>query len=118
MKTDAARVRRRVKAQKRLPIQVRRQLLDAIYAVQPFRQVLRDLCLTPNQVWGITKTDPDWSAALEAALTTTRRDDLSTALMRRTCTVACARSVGITSVSGWAGVGKPERAHTGPGPCL
>jgi hypothetical protein len=31
--------------------------------------VLRDLDLTPNQVWGLTKTDHEWSAALEAALT-------------------------------------------------
>jgi hypothetical protein len=38
--------------------------------------VLRELDLTPNQVWGLTKTDKDWSAALEAALTATRRDDL------------------------------------------
>ena len=37
---------------------------------------LRDLGLTPNQVWGLTKTDEEWSTALEAALTATRRDDL------------------------------------------
>ena len=34
------------------------------------------LGLTPNQVWGLTQTDREWSAALEAALTATRRDDL------------------------------------------
>jgi hypothetical protein len=28
---------------------------------QRFRQVLRDLGLTPNQVWGLTKTDQEWS---------------------------------------------------------
>jgi hypothetical protein len=55
---------------------VRQQLLDAVYAGQPFRTLLRDLNLTPNQVWGLTKTDQEWSAALEAALTETRRDDL------------------------------------------
>jgi hypothetical protein len=55
---------------------VRQQLLDAIYAGQPFRTVLRDLGLTLNRVWGLTNTDQEWSAALEAALTTTRRDDL------------------------------------------
>jgi hypothetical protein len=38
--------------------------------------VLRDLNLTPNQVWGLTKTDEEWSIALEAALTATRREDL------------------------------------------
>ena len=43
---------------------------------QPFRPVLRDLGLTSKQVWGLTKTDEEWSAALEAPLTATRRDDL------------------------------------------
>jgi hypothetical protein len=51
-------------------------VLDAIYRGQPFRQILRDLGLTSNQVWGLTKTDEEWSEKLEAALTTTRRDDL------------------------------------------
>jgi hypothetical protein len=32
--------------------------------------------LTPNQVWGLTKTDQEWSAALDNALTATRRTDL------------------------------------------
>jgi hypothetical protein len=27
-------------------------------------------------VWGLTKTDEEWSTALEKALTATRRDDL------------------------------------------
>jgi len=73
---DAARARFRRKAQQRLPVEVRQQLLDGIYAGQPFRTVLRNLRLTPNQVWGLTKTDQEWSAALEAALTASRRDDL------------------------------------------
>jgi hypothetical protein len=55
---------------------VRQRLLDAIYAGQPFRTILRDLGLTPNQVWGLTKTDDQWAGALETALTATRRDDL------------------------------------------
>jgi hypothetical protein len=55
---------------------VRQQLLDAIYGGQPFRESLRDLGLTPNQVWGFTKTDEEWSSALEAALTAARRGDL------------------------------------------
>ena len=50
--------------------------LDAIYRGQPFRQILRDLGLTSNQVWGLTKSDEEWSAPLDAALTATRRDDL------------------------------------------
>jgi hypothetical protein len=68
--------RGRARAQKRLPVEVRQQLLDGIYSGQPFRRVLRDLGLTSNQVWGLTKTDDDWSAALEADLTATRRDNL------------------------------------------
>jgi cytidylate kinase len=43
---------------------VRRQLLDAIYSGQSFRAVLRDLGLTSNQVWGLAKTDPEWSEKL------------------------------------------------------
>jgi hypothetical protein len=38
--------------------------------------VLCHLGLTPNQVWGLSKTDETWSTELEAALTATRRDDL------------------------------------------
>jgi hypothetical protein len=55
---------------------VRQQLLDAIYDGEPFRQALRDLGLTPNQVWGLAKTDEEGSIALEAALMATRREDL------------------------------------------
>jgi hypothetical protein len=53
-----------------------RQLLDAIYAGQPFRTVLRDLGLTSNRVFGLARTDQEWSEKLETALTATRRDDL------------------------------------------
>jgi hypothetical protein len=73
---NAAKARFRRKAQKRLPAEVRQQLLDAIYSGQPFRQILRDLGLTSNQVWGLTKSDEEWSEKLEAALTATRREDL------------------------------------------
>jgi hypothetical protein len=76
MQSDAARERGRAESQRRLPVEVRKQLLDAIYTGRPFRQVLRDLGLTSNQVWGLTKIDDEWSTALEAALTATRRDDL------------------------------------------
>ena len=55
---------------------MRQQLLDAIYAGQPFRGALRDLALTSNQVWGLTKTDEEWSTALEAAWMATRQDNL------------------------------------------
>jgi hypothetical protein len=76
MQSDEARARGRRKAQKRLPVEVREQLLDGIYAGKLFRTALRDLGLTSNQVWGLARTNPEWSAALDAALTATRRDDL------------------------------------------
>jgi hypothetical protein len=55
---------------------VRQQLLDAICSGQPFRTVLRDLGLTSNQVWGLTRTDQEWFEMLEAALAAIRRGDL------------------------------------------
>ena len=76
MQSDAARARGRRKAQQRLSIELRQRLLDAIYAGQPFRRALGDLGLTSNQVWGLTKTDNEWLAALDAAPAATRRDDL------------------------------------------
>src|SRR4029450_3164016 len=66
----------RARAQQRVPVELRQPLLDAIPAGQPFRTTLRDLGLAPNQVWGLARTDEDWAAALEAALTASRRDDL------------------------------------------
>jgi hypothetical protein len=38
--------------------------------------MLRDLGLTSNQVFGLARADEEWSAALDAALTATRRTDL------------------------------------------
>jgi hypothetical protein len=73
---DAKRALGRARAQKRLPIELRQLLLDAINGGQPFRTALRDLDLTPNQIWGLTKTDHDWSAALDNALKATRRNDI------------------------------------------
>jgi hypothetical protein len=73
---EAERSGRRARAQTRLPTKVRQQLLNGIYAGTPFRTVVRDLGLTSQQVWGLTKTDQGWSTALEAALTAARRDDL------------------------------------------
>jgi hypothetical protein len=74
--SDDQRARGRARAQKRLPVELRQQLLDAIYDRKPFRTVLRDLGLTSNQIWGLTKTDEEWSEALDAALAATRREDL------------------------------------------
>jgi hypothetical protein len=74
--SDEARARGRRKAQVRLPEDVRQHLLDGIYAGQPFRAIVRDLGLTSNQVWGLAKTNDQWSSQLDAALTATRRDDL------------------------------------------
>ncbi len=76
LQSEAARSRKRAKAQTRLPVPVRQQLLDAIYSGQQFRTALRELGLTSNQVWGLTRTDEEWSEKLEDALTATRRDDL------------------------------------------
>jgi hypothetical protein len=73
---DAKKALGRARAQKLLPPALRQQLLDGIYAGLPFRNLICEMGLTPNQVWGLTKTDLEWSAALEAALTATRRDDL------------------------------------------
>ena len=55
---------------------MRRQFLDALYSGQPFRTILRELGLTSNQVWGLTRTDDEWRVALDAALSASRRDDL------------------------------------------
>jgi hypothetical protein len=54
----------------------RELLLAAIYDGRPFRAIIRDLGLTSNQVWGLIKTDQEWSEKLDAALMATRRDDL------------------------------------------
>ena len=69
---DAERSRKRADAQTRLPAKVRQQLLNGIYAGRPFRTIVRDLGLTSQQVWGLTKTDHGWSAAFTAA----RREEL------------------------------------------
>lgn len=75
-KTDAVRGNGRRKAHKRLPVDERQQLLDAISAGGPFRATVKDLDLTSHQVWDLTKTDQRWAAALGAALMASRRDDL------------------------------------------
>jgi hypothetical protein len=67
---------KRARARARLPVEVRQKLLAAIYDGQPYREILRELGLTSNQVWGLTKTDEEWSTALAAVLMATRRDDL------------------------------------------
>jgi hypothetical protein len=55
---------------------MRTQFLDALYAGRPFRAILRDLGLSANRVWGLTRTDAEWRTDLEIALAATRRDDL------------------------------------------
>jgi hypothetical protein len=55
---------------------VRQQLLDAILAGRSFGATVRALGLTASQVWGLTKSDEHWAAALEAALMASRLDDL------------------------------------------
>jgi hypothetical protein len=91
----------RARAQQRLPVELRQQLLDAIYDGEPFGQALRDLDLTPNQVWGLAQTDHEWSEKLEAALTAARRDDLqhgTTAAYVHGCVCSECRNI---SASGW-----------------
>jgi hypothetical protein len=74
--SDTQRAWGRARARARLPVEMRQQLLDAIYAGQPFRTVLRDLGVTSNRVFGLTGTDAEWAETLEAALTAARREDL------------------------------------------
>jgi hypothetical protein len=85
------------------PGKVRQQLLNAIYAGQPFRAVLRDPGLTSNQVWGLTNTDQEWSEKLDTALNAARRDDLengTNAVYVHGCVCSDCRA---TSASGWPG---------------
>jgi hypothetical protein len=65
--------------------------------------VLCDLGLTLNQVWGLTKTDEEWSMALDAALTTTRREDLKHGTNAAYWRGVYAVIVGSTSAFGWPG---------------
>jgi len=67
-KTDAVRGNGRREAHKRLPVEERQQLLDAISAGRPVRAPVKDLGLTSHQVWGLTKTDQHCAAALGDAL--------------------------------------------------
>jgi hypothetical protein len=67
---------RRERLHRALSLDVRHRLLAAIYWGQPFRTVLRDLGLTSNRVFGLTRTDQEWSEKLDAALTAARREDI------------------------------------------
>jgi hypothetical protein len=98
---DAAKARFRRNAQARLPRRGAEAAPRAIYNGKPFRTVLRDLGLTSNQVWGLAKTDREWSEKLETAPTTSRRDDLRHGTMPPTCTAVSAAGAGSTSPSGW-----------------
>lgn len=80
---------------------MRQHFVEALYAGQPFKVVLRDFGLTYNQVWGLTKSDEKWSEQLEAALMATRRDDLQHGTNAAYVAAAFARSVGSISSSGW-----------------
>jgi hypothetical protein len=50
--SDAERARGRALAQKKLPVELRTQFLDALYAGHPFRAILRDLGLTLTRSGG------------------------------------------------------------------
>jgi len=110
--SDDGRARKRATAQARLPAYVRQRLVAAIYAGQPFRAALRNLGLTSNQVFGLSKTDEDWSTPLEASLTVTRRDDLQHATNAAYVAGCAARSAGSTSASGWPGTTQQLRDQT------
>jgi hypothetical protein len=74
--SDTQRAWGRARAQARLSVELRQQLLDAIYAGQPLRTVLGDLGLSSNKVFGLARTDQEWSEKLDAALMASRRDGL------------------------------------------
>jgi hypothetical protein len=99
--SDDQRARGRARAQRRLPADVRQQLLDAIYGGQPFRAVLSDLRLTSNQVWGWLRPTrsgrPSWRPRWPQPAVTT----LNTEQIPHTYTAAFAGSVGSTSALGW-----------------
>ena len=76
VQADAPRARGRARAQKRLPARCGNSSWTRSTRVSRSGTVLDDLGLTPNQVWGLTRTDPEWATTLETALTATRRDDL------------------------------------------
>jgi hypothetical protein len=64
---------------------MRQQLLEAIYSGQPFRTVLRDLGLTSNQVWGLTKTDQEWSEKLGCVCKECREHQRERMVKNRSC---------------------------------
>jgi len=65
--------------------------------------VLRKLELTPNQVWGLTRADEEWSAELETALTAGRRCDLEHGTNAAYVAGCVCKDAGSTSSYGWAG---------------
>ena len=109
VKTDAVRGNGRRTAHKRLPVEIRQQLLDAISAGKQFRATVRDLGLTTNQVWGLTKPDQHWAVALEAALMASRRDDLKNGTNAAYVHGCVSASVGAISASGWTTARRASR---------
>jgi hypothetical protein len=74
-------------------------------------QVLRDLGLTPNQVWGLARTNDEWSVAVDAALMAARRDDLEPGTNAAYAAGCVVRNAARISGRGWAGTGtSSERA--------
>ncbi len=87
---------------------MRQRLLIAIYAGQSFRRALRDLGLTSNQIWGLTKTDKEWSEKLEAALTATRRHDLRDGTNAVYVGAVCVKSAESISEFAWRGIARHQ----------
>ena len=95
-------------------MELRRQFLDALYAGQPFRAILRDLGLTPNQVWGLTRTDDEWRTELEMALTATRRDDLKHGTNAAYVAGCVCATAGRSSASEWPATKRSARPRGEP----
>jgi hypothetical protein len=70
---DTQRAFGRARAQQRLPVELRQQLLNAIFDGKPFPWAPRPRPDAQPGL-GLKKSDEEWSTAIEAALTATRRD--------------------------------------------
>ena len=70
-------------------------------------EIVRDLDLTSNQVWGLTETDEEWSTALDVALMATRQDDLEHGTNAAYVAGRVCKGCRGTSGSGWPRTGEP-----------
>ena len=87
---DAERSRKQAKAQTRLPAKSGSSFSTAFMQALPFRTIVRDLGLTSQQVWGLTKTDQAWSTTRGCTDRSPRTTAWNTAPTLPTRTAACA----------------------------